>query len=83
MPFKVPEQAVISRTVWQYANADWDKLRSEFDEANWDCMIAMDPDTASRHLETAIRNAAELCIHKKLVREKKSTHIGSIPKSRT
>ena len=74
MPFKVPEQAVISRTVWQYANADWDRLRSEFEEANWDCMLAMDPDTASRHLETAIINAAELCIPQKLVREKKSSH---------
>ena len=62
VPFKVPEQAVISRTVWQYANADWDRLRSEFEEANWDCMLAMDPDTASRHLETAIINAADVCI---------------------
>ena len=67
MPFKVPEQADIFPTVWQYPNADWDKLRSEFDEATWDCMVAMDADTAARHLETTIRNAAEVCIPPKMV----------------
>ena len=56
-PFKVPGQAVISRTEWRYAKAGCDKLRSEFDEANCDCMIAMDPDTASRHQATTIGNA--------------------------
>ena len=33
MFFKVSEQAFICRTELQYANADWDKFRSEFDEA--------------------------------------------------
>ena len=35
---QIPKQTIISRTVWQHANADFDKLRNEFDETNWDCM---------------------------------------------
>ena len=43
-------------------------------------MIVMDPDTASRHLETTIRHAAELCIPKTIVRKKKSACSASILK---
>ena len=74
LPFKVPEQAVISRTVWRYAKADWVRMRSELKESDWNCMIAMDPDTASIYLANRISDVAELCVPKKQVREKKSTH---------
>ena len=68
LPFKVPEQAIISRTVWQYANADWERLRCELEKSDWDCMTAMDPDTAAMHLANRISNAAELCVPKKQIR---------------
>ena len=70
LPFKVPEQAVISRTVWRYAKADWVRMRSELEESDWNCMIAMDPDTASIYLANRISDVAELCVPKKQVREK-------------
>ena len=74
LPFKVPEQPVISRTVWRYAKADWERLRSELEETDWNCMTAMDPDAASMYLANRISDAAELCVPKKQIREKKSTH---------
>ena len=74
LPFNVPEQAIISRTVWRYAKADWERLRSELEETDWNCMTAMDPDAASMYLANRISDAAELCVPKKQIREKKSTH---------
>ena len=65
LPFKVPEQAIISRTVWRYAKADWERLRSELEETDWNCMTAMDPDAASMYLANRIGDAAELCVPQK------------------
>ena len=57
------EQAVISRTVRRYAEADWERLRSELEEeSDWDCTTAMNPDTASMYLTNHIIDAAEVCV---------------------
>ena len=52
-------------------------MRSEFEEATWDCMLDIELDTASRHVETAIINAPEFCKPQKVVREKKSSYVSS------
>ncbi len=74
LPFKAPEHVAIPRTVWQYAKADWERMRSVLEESEWDCMNAMGPDEASGYLSKTILDAAELCIPRKTFFDKKSTH---------
>ena len=74
LPLKVPERVIIPQTIWVYAKADWDRMRSLLEETEWDCMETMDPNTASQYLLTSVNEAAQLCIPQKMIQEKKSTH---------
>ena len=72
--FKVPEQAVVTRTVWQYAKADWERMRSILEEIDWGHMYEQTPHEAADHLTKTIASVAEQCIPQRQLRERKSTH---------
>ena len=74
VPFKVPEQAAVARIVWQYAQADWEKMRDILENVEWAAMNTMTPDTAADYLSNTIISAAEQCIPKRTLQQKKSTH---------
>ena len=52
LTFKVPEQTTITRMVWEFAKADWDKMRDLLSSHSWEtwrrCMQTMQPSSSTR-----------------------------------
>ncbi len=74
MQFKVPEQQVIEREVWQFAKADWDRLRDTLSEQDWSYIETEDTNAAAARLTNEILGIAQERIPKRTLRDKKSTH---------
>ena len=74
LTFKVPEQTTITRMVWEFAKADWDKMRDMLSTHPWENMEAMHANDAAICIITAINDFAEHCIPQRKLRERKSTH---------
>ena len=74
LTFKVPEQTTITRMVWEFAKADWDKMRDLLSSHSWENMEAMHANDAAIFLDTAIKEYANQCIPRRELRERKSTH---------
>ena len=49
LQFKYPERVTIPPTIWVYAKANWDRMRSLLEETNRDGMKTMDPKAASQY----------------------------------
>ena len=76
MQFKVPEEHVTEREVWQFAKADWDKLRDSVGEEDWSWIQAMDASDAAERLTRDILSKAQDCIPKRRIREKNRRILG-------
>ena len=74
LTFKVPEQTTITRMVWEFAKADWDKMRDMLSTHPLENMEAMHAHDAAIVTNTAIKDCAEHCIPQRKLRERKSTH---------
>jgi hypothetical protein len=74
LKFKVPEHHEVKREVWQFAKADWDRLRDELAETPWSRMESMGADEAAEMLTSEVLRLSEACIPKRKITEKKSTH---------
>ena len=68
------EQTTITRTVLEFAKADWDKMRDMLSTYHWDDMEVMHANDAATFLSTAIQECAAQSITKRKLRERKSTH---------
>lgn len=73
--FKVPEMTTRLRTVWQYKDADWERLRAELLEQDWSTLLHAEntangvESVSGRILELAHRSIPQRSIH-----EQKSSH---------
>ena len=71
---KAPEKATVTRVVWQFAKADWDKMRDMLSAKPWEDMQRMHANDAAVFFNTAIQECAEQCIPRRELKERKSTH---------
>jgi hypothetical protein len=71
---KIPTGTVQKRMVWDYAHADWLKLREELEETDWTPLNSMSADNGAEWLTTTIKAAMQRCIPQHELREYKCTH---------
>ena len=74
MKLPVPETETKKRIVWRYGKADWDALRTKLDSVDWTELQHCSVDDAAQLWTQQILQAAQECIPKKELCEKKSTH---------
>ncbi len=74
LEFKVPEAATVTRKVWEYGKADWDRMRDMLTECDWGMMACMTPSDAAENFNKTVLDVAQECIPQKELRERKSTH---------
>ena len=74
LAFKVPEQTTLTRTVWQFAKADWEMMRGMLSTQPWEDMLKMNASDTANILSKTIQESAEHCIPRRELRERKSTH---------
>ncbi len=72
--FTVPEQQTVEREVWQFAKADWERLRDSLSESDWSFIDADATDEAAAQLTGDILRMAQECIPRRKLCDKKSTH---------
>ena len=72
--FSIPAARVLEREVWNFAKADWERMRDLLGDHDWSDLKSMSPTTAAASLTETILECAQVCIGKKTVREAKSTH---------
>ena len=72
--FKVPEQVTVVRTVWLYYRADWERMRQQLAETDWGFLETSGPHAGAKRINDIILEAAERCIPKKTLHERKTTH---------
>ncbi len=70
----VPESETVRRTVWQYKDADWDRLRDALIEADWSFIDSVGTSEAAQNLTDIILEHAHECIPERQLEEKKSSH---------
>jgi hypothetical protein len=51
---KMPEVTNVERSVWDYAKADWDRLRDSLEEVDWDFVRTEDVHEGTRKLTETI-----------------------------
>ena len=74
LAFKVPEQTTLTRTVLQFAKADWEMMRDMLSTQPWEDMLEMNASDAADFLGKTIQESAEHCFPRRELRERKSTH---------
>ena len=72
--FKVPETASHQREVWHFQEADWERLASEIEDADWNFLSLTPPSEGARLLTEKLLHIAEDNIPKRCVSIKKTTH---------
>lgn len=70
----VPKTQAIRRQVWKYAEADWQRLREELEELDWNFLQNQEPDAGAEYLTQTILELSDACIGRKWVTMQKSTH---------
>ena len=70
----VPKSEVIERQVWQYREADWDRLIDILDLTDWSFAETLDTSSAAERMTELILDAMLACIPKRTLQERKSTH---------
>ena len=73
MNILVPETVVQSREVWNFAKADWVRLKDELRDHDWSVLHGMGAQGAAATVTKTILHLAEQCIGKRTVKEYKST----------
>ena len=72
--FKVPETASHQREVWNFKEADWDRLSSEIEDTEWNFLSCTPPSEGAQLLTEKLLHIAEDNIPKRCVSIKKTTH---------
>jgi hypothetical protein len=74
LAFKVPEQTTVTRTVWQFAEADWEMMRDMLSTQPWEDMLKTNANEDADFLSKTIQEIAEHCIPERKLRKRNSTH---------
>ena len=69
----MPETELISREVWHFAKADWDKLRDDLSEADWSFLATASPSDGATRMTEIIMDTAAACIPRKTLTERNIT----------
>ena len=72
--FALPRAARTKRNVWNYSKADWDRLRDNLQDQDWNVLRSLGPDEGTAALTDKVLEFAEECIGRKQVKEMKCTH---------
>ena len=74
IPITVPTTERVERTVWNYRDADWDRLNADLSETDWEFLRRMPPDEATVKLTEIILERAREAIGQRNCKELKSSH---------
>ena len=74
VPIAVPKTETIQRTVWNYRDADWDKLNANLMETDWEFIRGMSADEGAAKLTETILKLAQEAIGQRSCKELKSSH---------
>ena len=72
--FKIPETASHEREVWHFSDADWERLESNIEDANWDFLITTFPSEGAQRLTEQLLRITEDNIPRRAVKIRKTTH---------
>ena len=72
--FTMPEVSSTERSVWDYRNADWVRLRDALEETDWNFLRTADVHEGTQALTDTIIALSEESIGKKTMVERKTTH---------
>ena len=73
-PVPVPMAMTVQREVWHFRSAEWDRLNALLGEADWSFLRELDSSEGAKRMTRTVVEAAKLCIKRKLLVERKSTH---------
>ena len=71
LQLQVQKVSSITRQVWQYQSADWDRLRDGLSQCEW---IFNEVDEAALALTEGVLHLAKSCIETKQLKEQKGSH---------
>jgi hypothetical protein len=74
LPLPVPQEVTQTRTVWQFAAAEWECLKDDLANQDWALMQDMDAHEGELYLTSTILSAASRYIPQRTMHEHKSTH---------
>ena len=72
--FKVPQVAVHTREAWSFRDADWERLGSDIENADWNFLESTNPSDGARMLTDQLLSLAETSIPKRTIAVRKSSH---------
>jgi hypothetical protein len=70
----VPKSVTLQRTVWRFAGANWDGLRSALADIQWGCLAQMSPDDGADFVTNTVLEAARTHIGQRTLSERKCSH---------
>ena len=70
----MPETETVTRTVWQYRDGDWDRLRDTLVDTEWSFIGSTDTSDAARRITDIILEQAHECIPERRLDERKVSH---------
>ena len=68
------EEVTVSREIWLFKQADWDRMNDIFAETDWSLLGHEHPDDAVARFNQEITAAMSACVPKKAIQQKQSTH---------
>ena len=74
LPLPVPKSEILTRTVWQFRDADWDGLKGALTEQSWTWLEHVDAHEGAQRLTELILGHARRYIPQRCVKERKTTH---------
>ena len=74
VPIAVPKTETVERMVWNYRDADWDRLNANLAETDWEFLRGMTPDEGTAKLTENILKFADEAIGQRSCKELKSSH---------
>ena len=57
--FKIPETASLNREVWHFSEADWERVASDIEEANWEFLSSTFPSEGAQRLTEELLRIAK------------------------
>ena len=73
-PFPAMETTRITREVWLFKSAKWDRLNKILNNIDWGSLRNQDPDEGVEKFSEIILEAAKTCIKRKPIGETESSH---------
>ena len=74
LKLSVPDSEIVERQVWQFRDADWEKMGDILDSTDWTFIESLDANAATEQMSTIILAAMDDCIPQRILKERKSSH---------